>query len=183
MAEEEVEVADLGSNANVPTHIVVGVRPWGVWEVAALDRGLKRKRELARQIHKLIRPLLDDSKPVTSAQREQLTGMMNKILEAEQQIAQDEGRRQTLLEDALTESKACVRVSGTIHPKVTIHVADRETHFHNQLKGPFLIERRKVENVTELVAVNTLTSSVTVLHSERRPLDELVDLFELPEKA
>ena len=183
LAEGEVEVAELGSNANVPTLIVVGVRPWVIWEVAALDQRVRKKRELIKQIRKLIKPLLDDSKPASAAQREQLTGMMNKTREAEEAIFQAEKRRKTLLKDALADDQACVRVSGTIHPKVSIRVADQEAFFHKQLKGPLLIDRRKVEKATELVVVNPLTSSVTVLQSMRHPLDELVDTFELPERT
>jgi len=41
----------------------------------------------------------------------------------------------------------------------------RQAVLHADLKGPVRIEQRKVENVTEFVAVNQLTGSVTVLPS------------------
>ncbi len=181
--KEGVEAAHLGSDANVPTRIVVGVRPEVVREVATIDRRVKRARELIDGIRELVQPLLDREKQLSSAQAQQASDLLSRTSDAASRIAEDEKRRQELLENVYVDGTPSVRVSGMIHQGVTIRIGNRETAFHNELKGPVSIERRKIKNVTELVAVSMLSGSVKILTAERRSLDELLDGFELEEEV
>ena len=63
-------------------------------------------------------------------------------------------------------------------PGVSIAIGDRTTTFHTELKGPVAIEQRKVDNVTEFVAVGQLNGDGEVLASTKLPLDELLKGFE-----
>ncbi len=69
-------------------------------------------------------------------------------------------------------------VSTSIHSGVTISLGTRVTLFREELKGPVSIEQRKLRNVTELVAVNTLTGSVQILSSQKKPLDVVNEQYE-----
>ncbi len=43
------------------------------------------------------------------------------------------------------------------------------------MKGPLLIEQRQIKDVTEFVAVNTLTGSITALDSSECDLNDVED--------
>ena len=58
---------------------------------------------------------------------------------------------------------------------MVIGINNRETHFHNELKGPLRIDQRQIENVTEFVAVSQLTGSVTTLNSTDCDLSTVPD--------
>ena len=88
-------------------------------------------------------------------------------------------RQKELLGSNRAESNPGARVMKIIYPGTTISIGKRATTFGNELKGPVTIEKRKVDNVTEFVAVNQLSGSIHVLPSMRLPFEELMAGFEL----
>ena len=52
-------------------------------------------------------------------------------------------------------------------PGVTITVDDREATFSKEMNGPIRIEKRRMERVSELVAVHQLRGTVTRLQSRK----------------
>ena len=71
-----------------------------------------------------------------------------------------------------------LRVSRVVYPKVALSIGLRLVLFHEELQGPLSLEERKIKNVTEFVAVNQLTGSITVLTSYQTPIDELMKDYE-----
>lgn len=180
---EGVEAATLGSDANVPTRIVVGVNPEVLLEVAAIAREIRRVRELLDRICKLLEPLKRGDAVLSGDQEQKVTELTSAVNQAEARIEEDEERRRQLLENTYLDDAPSVLVSGTIHQGVVIQIGDRQTVFHKVLKGPVSIEKRKIKNVTEIVTVNKLTGSVKIITNERRSLDELLDGFEPDDQA
>ena len=144
-----------------------------------IDKRVKRARELIDRIRELVQPLLDREKQLSGAHGQQASDLLSATGNAAAMIDEDEKRREELLKNAYVHGTACVRVSGKTHQGVTIRIGDRETVFHRELKGPVTFERRKIKNVSEIVAVNTVSGSIKILTSERRTGDELMDGFEL----
>lgn len=58
-----------------------------------------------------------------------------------------------------------VLVNRVIHPATVFRIGRRRVLFDTELKGPIRIEKRKIENVTEFVAVNQLSGSINVVPS------------------
>ena len=87
-------------------------------------------------------------------------------------------RRQQLLEAAGGTGNPRLIVSNSILSGLTISLGTRVILFREELKGPVSIEQRKLRNVTELVAVSSLTGSVQILNSQKMPLDVLNEQYE-----
>lgn len=182
-ADGGVEVASLGSVANIPTFVAVGVTTEVVQEAASIGREARRVRELVDQIRELVQPLQKPETPLNSDQEGQVFELISAADRAEARIAEDEERLQPLLENVYVEEAPAVLVSGMIHQGVVIRIGDRETVFHKDLKGPVSIEKRMLKNVTEIVAVNKITGSIKILTNERRSVDDLLDRFAMEEKT
>lgn len=181
------EVTELGTDVGTPTRIFIGICPAVLGESAAIDSSLQAKRNTIKRIRERVQPLLDNVKKLAPAQREQATELMFKAQEAEMQIEEEEEKRRQLLDEAKEtnddnqedeSSPVKLSVSGTIYPDVTISIGSRMVMFRNELKGPIAIEERKIRNVTEIVAVNSLTGSVQVLNSRKLTEKELLKDYE-----
>jgi len=186
-AKNGVEITELGTDVGTPTRIFIGICPDILVESAAIDSSLWAKKNAIKRIRERVQSLLDNIMKLAPAQREQATELMFKAQEAEAQIEEEEEKRRQLLDEAKetedgnqedTISIAKLSVSGVIYPDVTISIGPRVVMFRNELKGPIAIEERKIRNVTEIVAVNTLTGSVQVLKSRKITEKELLQDYD-----
>ncbi len=164
-AREGAEVAELGSDANVPTEIAVGVDPDVLREVDHFHKSLKKKRLAIERIRQTVQPLLAHVKHLSPAQKERATELAFEADEAEAEIAEAENEHAELLEQARAKEVPYVLVSAVVHPGVTVRIGHRETTFREDVPGPVRIEKRKVKADTEFVAIDPLSGSVTVLKS------------------
>ncbi|MCH7527042.1 MAG: DUF342 domain-containing protein [Planctomycetes bacterium] len=171
-------VGVLGSDAGIPTRVFLGVRPNALVEIVTIDDRIQRTRDVIQGIRHTVQPLLDNLKRLTPTQREKATELMFKAEEAQAQVESEGERRQQILEAAGGNGNPRLIVSTSIQSGVTISLGTRVTVFREELKGPVSIEQRKIRNVTELVAVNTLTGSVQILTSQKMPLDVLNEQYE-----
>ncbi len=177
-----VAVKNLGSEANIPTRIVAGVRPEFVRELAMIQRRIERTRNAVQKITDLIQPLLDGSREIDRDRKARSEALIAQADEVASGLTDVEKRKEELIAGIYPEENAAVKVSGVIHTNVIVRVGDRETQFRKELKGPVSIEKRKIKNVTQLVAVNQLSGSVTVLNGERCTPEELLDGFEIEKR-
>ena len=178
-AGEGVEVATVGSDANVPTRVIIGVAPEVVREVAVLHRSLQKIKELIERIEELLGQLEPAEASLDDNQKKCVRELRDKTKTAKARIKADKARHDKLLAKVYTTGEHSVLVGNTIFAGTVIRISDRETVFRKNIKGPVSIEKRKLKNVTELVAVNKLTAGVTVLTSERFGVDTLLEGFEL----
>ena len=165
-AREGVEVATLGSDACVPTEIIAGIHPGVVREAERLREGLKEKSETAERIRQTVQPLMADLKRLSPAQRERATELLFTADALESEVAEVEVKRTEMLEAARAGGTPYVLVSKAVHSGVSVRIGRRHTVFTNDCQGPVKIEKRKIDKVTEFVAVNQLSGSITILPSE-----------------
>ena len=173
-----VEIHDIGSEANVVTRLVVGVVAHAVHELAELADRIKQTKTMAERMRALLQPLLDAANPLDEKRRDLVTAYLSLAEKAEARVRDDDARREKLHEQLYTETVPSIQVLGTIYGGVTIQLGNRETVFRDDYEGPVLLERRKIKNVTEIVAVNPSTKSVKVLKSERTSAEALVESLE-----
>ncbi len=174
-----IDVATLGSCANVPTRIVAGVDPETVREMAVLRQRIAKNKELVKRIRIVLKKLENDSFKLTDEQKKTIAGVSEVADKAKDGVSKDESTYAKISSTAIPEAEAKVKVGDSVFPKVSIRIGDRETFFHKEFKGPIVIEKRKIDRVTEMIAVNQLTGSITKLKSERKTVDDLLDGFEL----
>ena len=166
-AREGVEVAALGSEAAAPTSIIVGIHPDVLKEAKRLDQDVASRTEAVAKIRQNVQPLLANQKRLTPSQKERATELLYEADVMEEGIASVQKYRDEMLENAQAKNVPSVLVNKIVYSKVSIQLGRRRTVFQADLKGPVRIEERKVENVTEFVAVHQLTGSVTILPSGR----------------
>ncbi len=174
-ARQGGEIATIGSDANVHTRMAIGTHPIHIREAEAIDRGIQARLDVVRKVREKVQPLMANIKRLAPAQKEQATELLFKADEAEMQIKAESKRREELLGGG---AECKLRVTKIIYPGVTLSIGPRATVIQREIKGPIVIESRKVENVTEIVAVNPLTGSVTVLPNTILPTNDLLKGFE-----
>lgn len=164
-AREGIELRSIGSEAEVPTEVIVGVHPAVYAEATCLDADIMAKRASVEVLQVEVGPLMADIKRLMPAQKERATELLSQIKTAEAEISEAERRRDELLEAAKAEGEPRITVSKTICRGTSIRIDRKKTIFNQDLRGPVTIERQKVKSATEIVAVNPLTGSVKVLPS------------------
>ncbi len=160
-ARKGVDLRCIGSEAEIPTSIAVGIPPDAYFETARIEAKQLALKKLER-VFKLLKAKADRSSP---SQQERAAKLMSGIGSATAAIAAAERHRDELIESGATDDEPFVLVAKTIYPSVRIRIDQKETLFKREFNGPARIERRKVRSATEFVAVNQLTGSITVLPS------------------
>lgn len=174
-AREGAQVHTIGSDACIPTRVYVGIHPRVFKRARELDEQLKKRHESVRRIRAIVQPLLANVKRLAPAQKEQATELMYQADEIERSIAAQRADYEEMLAAHRPASDPKIEVQSRICQNAVIAIDDTEVRFHSEAKGPFRIEKRKIKNVTELVAVNTLSGSVTTLPSNQIDLNEIPD--------
>jgi len=164
-AREGIEVATLGGEAGTPTSVLVGIHPDVLKKARGLDQDVASRTEAVAKIRQTVQPLLANQKRLTPSQKERATELLYEADTMEEEIANVQKRRDEMLENARPENAPSVLVNKIVHPKVNIQIGRCRTVLQADLKGPVRIETRRVDNVTEFVAVHQLSGSVTVLPS------------------
>lgn len=164
-AREGVEAGAIGSEAGVPTSIIVGVHPDVLAQADALEQQSKAKLKAIEKIRQTVQPLLANLKRLNPDQKERATELLFKADAMAAEIAEAEARRDRMIEEARAPEPPAVLVTKVIHAGTRIRIGRRHVIFQYPLKGPLKIEKRKVKNVTEFVAVSQASGSVTPLKS------------------
>jgi uncharacterized protein (DUF342 family) len=170
-AREGVEARVVGSERCVTTCIAAGTEVNVSRHLRRQERYIKQLQTSADQIRQTVNPLLANKKRLLPAQREKAAELLCKADEIELQIEELRQQNENLLKQPAPKGAPCIQIGEAIYPGVRITLDARETRVQSLLHGPVKIELRKVKDVTEIVAVNPRTGSVTVLPSMEVDLD------------
>jgi len=181
-AREGVEVHTLGSDGCVLTRVLVGTHPSVFRRVQELEEELRKRQESVDKIRQTVQPLMANLKRLTVEQREKATELLFNADELEAEIVAARKRQEALVADSRPANPPAVKVNGRICQNVAMVFGTREAHFHQDLKGPVVIELRKMDNVTEVVTVNQLSGSVSRLNSAPCDLSQFEEDPQLPQK-
>ncbi len=168
---EGVEAQILGSDACVATIVAAGPDVNTLRRMRQLERQVKDQQKSAEQIRQMIQPLMANLKRLSPAQRERVTELMSKVDEVEMLMEEHGQERSRLLEGTTPQGQPSVLVHEMIYPATRIVIGAREHRVQRVMHGPVRIEMRKVNDVTQMVAVNQRTGSVTVLPATDVDLD------------
>lgn len=154
-----IEIETIGSDAEIPTKLIVTASPKAMYE----------RKELISELNTLARELDDstarlqrieqNASALTAAQREEMTELTFQISMCETRA--DELRRQiTEIEGAAGGAPFVqLRVGKVIHPRVTIRTEGQEITFNRPVRGPVriawnsakrLVAERRDGSVTDL---------------------------------
>jgi len=166
-AREGAEVRVLGSQADVKTFLSVGTDPEVRKKAAELDEPIAKHRQAAKKIQAAVQPLLAARKRLTASQRERATELMYEAQNLETAVSKLKQQKQQMLDEAKPETEPVITIMSQTYSGVTMVVEGMAVTFDEPRRGHIKIMRRKVENVTEVVLVDQLSGSVTILPSRR----------------
>ena len=164
-ARAGAKIRNAGSELNVVTRLSVGVDGAVLYRSQQMEAQIRKQRDQAAQIQKMVTPLISNMKRLSPAQREQATELMAKSMDIETAADTLEQERQAMIQAATPPEPAYIDITGTVYPGVILVFGLREATVKNPLKGPLRVEERQVKGVTEIVMVNPLTGSVIPLQN------------------
>ena len=170
-AREGMEVCVLGSEGCVTTCVASGTEVDTLRRVRRAERQVRELEKSAKLIRQTVKPLLANARRLLPAQRERATELLCKADEIELQIADLRQEAQRRLQEGAPQGAPEILVGEAIYPGVRVTIHTRESRVQSLMRGPVKIALRKVEDVTEVVAVNQRTGSLTVLPSIEVDLD------------
>lgn len=164
-AREGAELVAIGSEAFIPTSVIVGIHPSVLQAADKTHEEMRAKQKTLERIREGVKPLLACMKRLTPDQKEQATELLFKADCMASEISETEAKCEEMVKEARSDNPPTVLVTKTIHPGVRIRIGHRHVVFQKELKGPVRIEKRKIDSVTEFVAVSQASGSITVLKS------------------
>lgn len=164
----------LGCTAGVPTTVSVGPDPLMLaWlRRQKLQRNLQQSTLL--RITEALRPVLLKAHILNDAQRRRVGEMLRRTRKLRNQVVALEEKTQNLMRECQPHNNVPIKITKIVHEGVTIKYGFRQTTFRDGIKGPLRIERRRIDGILEIVAINESTGSITVLPSQQLddgPLD------------
>lgn len=177
-AREGGLVAQLGNEANLKTTIALGVDPLALAQIAQAEQEIQKKLEAVSKIRQSVQPLMAQLKRLTPAQREKATELLYQADAMEQEIRQQEQQRKAALELAAPGGREiALTVQRIAYPGVSIVFGDRVTSLHKERKGPFKLVRRIHNRVEEILLVDKISGSITVLPSREYDAQDAANDF------
>jgi len=184
-ATRGVVVDTLGNDSCVTTIVSVGVQPYQhndpaseAEEAAKIDQLRKEKQQAeqqhlesltrgAQKLRQTLQPTMDRASQLSPAHKERVDHLLARADALEQEAKQIEETERRLAKDTTPTGCADVLVLSMIYPGTTITIDDRATGVLRELNGPVRIEKRKLKNVSELLAINPRDGSFTRLKSRK----------------
>lgn len=173
-AREGVEVVAIGSEAFIPTSLIVGIHPSVLQAADKTHEETRAKQKTLERIREGVKPLLACMKRLTPDQKEQATELLFKADCMAAEISEAEKECEEMMKEARPADPPIVLVTKTIYPGARIRIGHRHIVFRKELKGSVRIEERKIDSATEFVAISQASGSVTVLNSSNVD-DEMSD--------
>lgn len=164
-ARNGIAIGVAGSEAGVQTELAIGYDIDVLRETHRLEREAAERRKSAGEIRTLVEPLLKNLKRLTPAQRERATELLSKASEVEDAAEEMELARKMLLSDHAPADNVALLVREAVYPGVHVRIGPRATVIRRLVPGPLRIEVRKVDEISEIVAVSPRSGSVTILPS------------------
>lgn len=173
-------VNQAGNEANVRTVIAVGVDPLAIAGTACEDEQINTKLQTIDKIRQSVKPLMDHLKRLTPVQRERATELLCQADAMEQEVREQEQKKaEALQQGGADEAEVAVTIGKIVHPGVIVVIGNRMTPLHKARKGPFKIVRRVYNRIEELLLIDKISGSVSVLPSREYTAEAAAADFEV----
>ncbi len=166
-ARSGIEVQNLGSPAAVKTVVSVGIPVHVIEEASRMVSQAKECLDEARRIRQEVAPLIREIRRLSPEQRKRAAEMVSRVDALERQARSLDDRRQKMILQARPDAEPVVLVAGRVYAGVTVIVSGRCTTIESALRGPLRILERKIDGVTTLVAVDSISGSARPLPTAR----------------
>ncbi len=153
------EAKEIGSEAEVPTHVTIGVDPVILAQASRADQEAARIMESAERIRIAVAPLMAEFKWLTRDQRGRATELMSQAGSIQKAAEEIIARKDEMIEQGRWHEEPVLMVQDRIYPGATLVFEDFEFIAREVLTGPVKIfERRASEGVASaLICLHTLS--------------------------
>ena len=154
-----IKVKDLGSEAEVKTHLEVGIAEDLKNIFYELSPKIIQQRQQAQKIRQTVEPLLQNQKHLNAEQKEKATELLYAAADMEDSIEEAIEKIRTAQKHAQEISVPQIEVAGTLYPGVLIRFPRVETVVKNGLKGPLTIKPKKSGGTLRIIAVDNKSNT------------------------
>lgn len=162
-ARQGGELHELGNTKEIKTQIAIGVDPRILAEARESEAKLKKRCDASQKIRESVAPLMAQLKRLTPEQREKATELMFQADTIDMEVEEERQRIKDKIASGSPEQPAVLTVVKELHPGVSIICGDKIAHFNKPRKGPIRIMRRLEGRCEEIVMIDKISGSVTIL--------------------
>lgn len=147
-SEKNIKAKFLGSDAYVPTNLVLGSEESEHPELKRLQAEHERRSDELAQLTVILEKILAANKPVTigNIQLDKTTKIQNTIFALENQLADINQEIEKIEEEVGAKDKMKVHVSGTMFPNVSVNICGKGWHCEQEVKrSTFFLNRTRIE--------------------------------------
>jgi uncharacterized protein (DUF342 family) len=157
-AARGITVGEAGSKGNVKTSLVVGVDCALLNEIKNHSDMIEKQKEALRKLTPVYKKLKTSLAGLTPAQKEGMTEINFKIVEAEEDIRDREEKSKEIRKKLFANREAQIIILQTVHPGAALRVADTQTGVSETLLGPIVVRQDKISR--QLVFSSELAKKV-----------------------
>jgi len=170
-AREGAQIHEIGNEADTRTEIAIGIDPKLYAEARNADEVIRRKQEAVSRIRGALAPLMAQLQRLAPAQREKVAELMDQAGSLETEIGEHEAVRQRVFAArSRPGDEPALTVTRMLYAGVSVIFGDKITTVSKPRKGPIKIVRRLHDRVEEILLIDQVSGSVTILNSrEYRP--------------
>jgi uncharacterized protein (DUF342 family) len=166
-ARRGIVVKTLGSESAVPTVLRVGPSLEVLSRAWKIEQGINKRLEAAEYIRHLVQPLLGNVKRLSVAQKERAMELLFQAESMEAEIEKARGDLERILGEGHPPEDVFVLIHRQVWQRVSFAIGDRVAEVKTEMRGPLRIELHRINNVTEIAAVDQLSGGVARLPSSR----------------
>ncbi len=156
------EVRVIGSDADVPTRVTIGLDPIVLAKAARIGREIEKRKQSAEKIRTAVGPLMANLKRLAPDQKERATELMFQADTIEADSAELDAQKTQSITDGSWHAEPILLVLDCIHPGTTLIFEDFEYIVQREIiRGPVKIFKRRAGDglPSGLVSVNQVSGS------------------------
>ena len=162
-------IREIGSEAETPTEVIVGLNPLILARAQRMEREAAKRVEAVDRLRENLAPLLADAKRLTADQRARAAELIREIETIQSTAARMTERKERMLEQCRPPAGAALEVTDRIHPRVTLIFEDARYVCRQVIRGPVSIRREPTGygSATAVFCVNKLSGSRSELRCRK----------------
>lgn len=154
-------IKELGSDAEVPTILTIGLDPVILAKVEKMDPEVSKRKAAAEKIRATVGPLIANIKRLAPDQRERATELMFEADSLDASADELVAEKDRMIEEGSWPEEPELVITDRIHPGVRVIFEEFEFVVRDVLRGPVRIFKRRMHEgvAAALMCVNTLSGS------------------------
>jgi len=139
MATRGIQVAEAGSKSVTPTSLIAGVDNKLQNGLQTNSAEINRLKDAIKKLNEVYRRFKANLSILNHDQREKMTEIQFKVIEAEEEIGRLEALNKTIYAKILENSGARITIHEIVYPGVALRICDKQYLIEDALAGPIVV--------------------------------------------